>query len=254
MTMAQRSLLLGGDWNEPPDKPGRWSPRWIAERTGMKVYAPPRGKRGRIDFIITSAEIPDGLKRKAGGGSDHGLIWGTIHDPHSSKRLRVAIWNVERNRGQADQTEMLRFLVASGVELDIDVFLLQEVKGYRRVLAIPGYRTIQFDQPHGAWHNAILVREGLMITNARAKQMSPFGWFLKNGEEHSPTVTTLARIEGWLVVASVHEAVSVDWRGGRILGPARRVAVRIAAARGYVRLARRLSKWNRQSRTVRGIR
>lgn len=239
-----RSLLLAGDWNEPPDQPGRWSPLWIAERTGMRIHAPARGKRGRIDFFITNADVPAGVKREPGGGSDHGLIWATAHDPHSNRRLRVACWNVERDRTAAERMDMLAFLARAATKLHVDVFCLQEVKGYRSILRIPGFTTYQFDKPHGALHNAILVREGREVAGARARQMSPLGWIISTGQAHSPTVTTLARIDGWLVVGSVHEAVSVDWRGGRVVGPARRVAARIAAARGYVRLARRLRKWN----------
>lgn len=242
--LPARSLLLAGDWNEPPDSGGRYSPVWIAQQAGLRIYAPIRGKHGRIDFYMTNAEIPEGVKRRPGGGSDHGLIWADVLDPNSDERLRVACWNVERDRGQRERAEMLRFLNETADELAVDVFALQEVADYRKILAVPGFVTIQFVNPHGAWHNALLVRKTHDIDNARARQMSRLGWFISTGAPHSPTVTTLARIDDWLLVGSVHEPPTVDWKGGRIIGPARRVAARVTAARSYIRVAKRVRSWN----------
>lgn len=36
-------VLLAEDWNAVPSEPGRWSPRWVARRAGLRIAAPSKG-------------------------------------------------------------------------------------------------------------------------------------------------------------------------------------------------------------------
>lgn len=74
----QRALLLGGDRNATPGARGRYSPRWVADKTGLEVFAPDGpthgGTHGRtIDFALGRGVD---VRCKTGDryGSDHRLV------------------------------------------------------------------------------------------------------------------------------------------------------------------------------------
>lgn len=45
--------LVAGDWNEPPNTRGRWSPGWLAQQAGARCAAPDqKAGHGRIDWAM----------------------------------------------------------------------------------------------------------------------------------------------------------------------------------------------------------
>jgi endonuclease/exonuclease/phosphatase family metal-dependent hydrolase len=45
--------LVAGDWNEPPQTVGQWTPRWLARTTGSRLAVPTsREGHGRIDYAV----------------------------------------------------------------------------------------------------------------------------------------------------------------------------------------------------------
>jgi hypothetical protein len=246
---AAEHVIMGGDWNEPPTSTGRWSPRWIADATGQTIYPPPAGKHGRIDFLMTDLDF-ERVNRIPGGESDHGLILYDLQDPATGTRYRVAIWNVQVGRPARARAVMIDHLAEVARGFAVDVFLLQECSGYhsdlKRLAKATGY-TYVGSNVRGPWHNVTLVHRRTHVSGVRFKQMSRSGWRTRTGATHTPTYTTLCTLDRRIRVANVHEAVSVDWRDGRPVGPENRVRARIESAARLVAIGRRVRR-NRRRR------
>jgi endonuclease/exonuclease/phosphatase family metal-dependent hydrolase len=72
-----RPALIAGDFNEPADTSGRWSPRWIARHTGTHIWT-----TGGIDYVIGDRVKVTGMHNVADrGGSDHHARVFTVHPP-----------------------------------------------------------------------------------------------------------------------------------------------------------------------------
>jgi hypothetical protein len=70
-------VLVGGDWNEPADTRGRWSPRWVANHTGAHIWT-----TGGIDYVMGDRVKVTGVHNVADrGGSDHHARVFTVHPP-----------------------------------------------------------------------------------------------------------------------------------------------------------------------------
>jgi N-acetyl-anhydromuramyl-L-alanine amidase AmpD len=228
-------LLLGGDWNEGANSTGTHSPAWIAAQGGMKVYAPPPNRAGKvgIDYVLSSAPVTD-VKRVEETGSDHEPITFTVTHP-DGRTLRGGIFNVRRDRTLAEREQLHEWLDAR----DEDFWLLQEVRQYHDLLkSVGGYTAFTAREPAGAEHNAVLVRDGVTAADAKFRQTSGAGWFTKDGKQHDPTTVALVTLNGWLRVGSVHEVVSTDLRAGKWVGPVRRVAARVSSAQTLARIGR----------------
>ena len=239
---APPRLLVGGDWNQSPSHRGMYSPHWIARRAHLRTHAPARGKHGRIDFLMTNARVPH-LGRVSGGGSDHGLVRFRVEDPDSHQSLRGALWNVERDRGPQRQHVLARYLTRVTASRRLDFLLLQEAQQYHRLLAgIRGYQLVAKPGPRGARQQVILVRHGVHATQPRFTRMSVSGWRVVTGSRHRPAYTTFVTLDGWIRVASVHETVGVDWRYGRLDGPADRRRSRRGSALRLVAAAHQVAQ------------
>lgn len=233
---AAPRMLVGGDWNQPPSNKGAYSPHWIARRAQLRIHAPARGKHGRIDFLMSDARVPS-MTRFRGGGSDHGLVSFRVTGSQPGQSLHGALWNVERDRGPQRQHVLVRYLSRITRTRHLDFLLLQEAQQYHRALAgLRGYQLVAKPGPRGARQQVILVRRGIRTTQPRFTRMSVHGWRVVTGSRHRPAYTTFVTLDGWIRVASVHEAVGVDWRFGRLDGPADRrrsrrgSAIRLVAA------------------------
>lgn len=50
--------LAAGDWNEPPETSGRYSPQWIAAESRSLIWAPKRSTgHGRIDYVMARGAL-----------------------------------------------------------------------------------------------------------------------------------------------------------------------------------------------------
>lgn len=81
-----RARIAAGDWNEPPETRGAFSPRWIAGATGAEIDAPRDGSgHGRIDYVMSKGcDV-------VGAQVVHGLAERSDHDPvvfHVARRRR----------------------------------------------------------------------------------------------------------------------------------------------------------------------
>ena len=229
---APPRVLVGGDWNQSPANRGDFSPHWIARRADLRIHAPARGKHGRIDFLMSNTRVP-AVRRFRGGGSDHGLVSFRVRGPEPGQSLHGALWNVERDRGPRRRHVLARYLARITASRHLDFLLLQEAQQYHRLLShVRGYQLVARPAPTGARQQVILVRDGIRTTQPRFTRMSVHGWRVVTGSRHRPAYTTFVTLDGWIRVASVHETVGVDWRHGRLDGPAdRRLSRRGSAVR-----------------------
>lgn len=237
--------LIGGDFNEPPTSTGPHSPRWIADRTGGRITHGTPGRMGRIDFVISDAEVSPLRTWDAAHGSDHDVRYFTVYPTPASRRTLVgAIWNAERDRNPtAVRQEALRFIRDIGPHF----VLLQEVQQYHQALAtIPGY-TLWAEPGRGRNQNAILVRHGVKTHQFRVRRMAPWTWVTAAGKEHAPPYMPHIGLDGWLRVGSVHEMSKIDWRGGIMRGPWDRRRIRRTSSRRLVRWVElvRAGTWDR---------
>lgn len=245
MTTRNRNpiwLLLGGDWNEGADSQGRYSPAWLAAKTRMDIFTPQPGKRGHtgIDYILACMPVTD-MVRLSGGGSDHHAVLFKVHHPENTDIVFTGVtWNVMRDRTKESRAEMLEFIRAISAEHNVDFWLLQEMRQYHDLVrdAIDGFCFYGSKDPDGVEHNAILVRGTHLVSHVRFRLTSTIGWITITGASHDPSSVALATLNRWCRVGSVHEASSVDWRDGEMVGPPRRLVVRIQSVRSLKRIAR----------------
>jgi hypothetical protein len=129
------------------------------------------------------------------------------------------------------------------VHKSLGFVLLQEATDYVDALkGLPGCRLIA--PPGGHDETVILVDASVYPTDPGRVMLEPLGWVTAAGARAWPRTMVTCRLDGWLVVASVHFPPSVYWRHGRMYGPEHRV-------RAYRRCSRRLVRWiDRRKRSV----
>lgn len=155
----------------------------------------------------------------------------------STRVLRGGTWNVERDRRPAAVVTSVLGLLDSR---NLDFLCVQECSHYLEALRRrqSSYEVISFDSEPGRAESAIIVRRDVQHGKGYQVRATRSGWFTVRGGKTSPKYLTVTDIDG-LRVVSGHTAPSVKWRGGRILGPVRRVASMRQFARAVVRFARR---------------
>lgn len=235
------ALALLGDWNVPAHATGRWTTSWLADRAGLRVQSAGPGRHGDIDYIVSDAHASGAGRHDppgpAGSQSDHDVVTITLHDPdNEAPPLRLATWNMERDRSRALVRGQLRQVLAVHQP---DVLALQEAKQYheaiRTVARASGYKVLASEVP-GQWHNVLMVREELPTAGPLFVQLAPRGWETVAGPEHTPPTATSWRVS-WLRVVCVHMPPSVRWVKGLPVGPPLRVAALVASMRKLRRWA-----------------
>lgn len=234
-----KRLLYGGDWNARPGDPDRYRPRWIARhgrRRRLSVSSAGPGAFGDIDYVMSDAPVSR-IIRLGRHGSDHDLVMFIVHGP-GGKQLRGATWNLGEDRVP---WELAQTLAAVMRRYKLDFILLQEAVGY--IAAIRRLRThklIAFTAVPGESQNPILVRHDLEHTSGHTRRLSTNGWPLANGNLHAPLYATVAVLDGWLGVWSLHLPNFER-------GPAHAKAYRQAARRLRRRARRHLKSTRRRT-------
>jgi hypothetical protein len=241
--MSAAKVALFGDWNESPLTTGRYSPAWIAGETGLRTLHAGPGRHGNIDFALTNVRdtvcwrVGNGTRGKRERGSDHDAIVFVLEAPNGSK-LRVLLWNVQRDRSVNLALDQLAVLIAVH---EPDVIVLNEAAQYVTRLITRysrEWRIIAGDKQVNS-QNVLLIQTQ---RRERVVQLSEDGWTTVGGAEHGPIYSPFVLIDGWLHLGGVHMPPSVRWtRKGKGLpiGPPKRVATYVTAARKLVRMVRR---------------
>lgn len=222
-TTARRYAFLG-DWNESPSNHGTWTTNWLARNLRGHVEAPPKGKHGRIDHVVTNCDVLRHY-RIDGGGSDHGIIVAHIADPmNSRRRLAIMYWNVERDRNDEERKEMYRMISNVIREHNIDVVCLQETADYWEGMAsfFRGRGWAVVGSPDRIFrHNMIAVRSDHGVKDKENIQLSRHGWFLRsnNSITHAPTGSPFCTVDGWAYIGSIHMVAGVRIEAGKVKGP-----------------------------------
>ncbi len=158
--------------------------------------------------------------------------------------LRGGTWNVERDRKPAAVVASVFGLMNSR---QLDFLCIQECAGYldqlRRSSDGQDYQVIAFHDAPGKAESALIVRRDVDHGNGWQVRATRAGWFTVRGGKTPPKWLTAVRIAadlptGYLTIVSGHTAPSTTWRGGRLLGPVRRVASMRQFAKRCVKFAR----------------
>lgn len=135
-------------------------------------------------------------------------------------KLKGATYNVERDR---DPNQVRKWLGDFAKRNDLDFIQLQEINGYHKALEkIPGYHLVTFPKAKDHGESGILVKDDLLAKHATYIQ-GEGGWTTVRGGHAPPRAATAVQLAGWLKVVSVHQPPSVDWKGGKPVGPENRV-------------------------------
>lgn len=238
--MSLLTVVLG-DWNATPADRGRYTPTWIAKRSGLVLAATGPGKHGDIDYALTDARVRDKARHPAPGGdsrSDHDVIVYVLGK--APNQLRVATWNVLYGRDPRVVRKQVALVLT---QWNLDVLCLQEAADYHTELSkVPGYRMVAFPEP-GRWHQVVMVRDGVPVRRPKPVRLSPHGWRLVAGGSHSELWGTHLIVDSWLRVLDIHMPPSVNWRRGVIWGPPMRVAA-------YAAAAGKIPRWTRRHRRL----
>lgn len=228
------ALAMLGDWNCPAIVRGRYSPGWIAGRSGMRVVHAGPGRHGNIDYGLVRGASCMAVRHTPPAGADHDVI--VFRLSHGREHLRVGSWNVRYGRPPATvRAQVDKVLHAH----DLDVLVLQEAADYHQQLRlIPGYACLADERP-GMGHQVILMRYGHRMSHPKTIRTSPRGWTLVTGGRHRPLYVASMIVDDWLRIIDVHKPPSVRWRRGVPYGPPMRVAAYIASSRKLLRIARR---------------
>lgn len=153
--------------------------------------------------------------------------------PEPPTVLRVIDWNIKFGRVPAVVLAEVRALIEA---TNADVVTLQEVSGYDAILKqVTGYTVHQFHTAPGSDETAVLVRDGLEVTNPHAVQVSQDGYRRVTGKLTNPIWAPVVTVEGCTVIA-VHTPPTVQTAVQRAAAPNRFRAYRqiIASLRGLV--------------------
>lgn len=238
------ALTFVGDWNIPADAVGWRTTRWLAERAGMRIHAPARpGRHGSIDYGLSDARATQVMRHPPPQGasrSDHDYVTYTLNPPRGSGEapVKIATWNVRRDRSSAVVAAQVAQLLRTHRP---DVLCLQEARQYHAAIRMAGrqvgYRLTASTQP-GKWHNVILTSTERESGQPSWVRLSPRGWRVVTGGEHTPLWGTTLRV-AWVRVVCVHMPPSVRWVRGLPVGPPMRVAAMVAAVGKLKRWAAR---------------
>lgn len=155
----------------------------------------------------------------------------------SAQQLRGGTWNMERDRNEDAAATSALALMRSR---DLDFLCIQECAGYLEALRTWGgheFKVIAFTEDPGRGESALIIRADLAHGPGYQVRATRRGWFTVRGGKTPPKYLTTV-VVGGLRVVSGHTAPSVSWRGGRILGPVRRVASMRQFARAVVKFAK----------------
>lgn len=191
--MTYKPILIGGDWNAPPQLDARYRPKWIARKARLRIHHDGPGKFGNIDYCLTDADVRS-IKRMGAFGSDHDLvIWTTRHD---SLTLYGGTWNVLADRRPGEiADDVIRIMHHFG----LDYLLLQEVSPDTEdaIRARSRYKVL-------GNYNPIVVAAGVQSVQTNVWQLSSKGWPVSGNRMHAPVMGSTTLIEGVLRVVSVH--------------------------------------------------
>jgi hypothetical protein len=151
--------------------------------------------------------------------------------------MRGGTWNMERDRDEDAAAVSALALMRSR---ELDFLCVQECAGYLHALhtwAGPEFAVISFREDPGRAESALIVRADVEHAPGYQVKATRAGWITVRGGKTPPKYLTISVVAG-LRVVSGHTAPSVAWRGGRMLGPVRRVLSMRQFARACVRLAK----------------
>lgn len=148
-----------------------------------------------------------------------------------SKTLRGGTFNVEFGRDHKIVAEEVTTFLTKH---DLDFACLQEATEYFEVFKqIPGYDYIASKDSWGAQESTILVKSSLKQDKIRSVNYGD-GWYM--GKQHHPaTGQNQVRIDGWLLVRSLHVPSHSTWTNGKLTTqPVERRDDLVATAKGLV--------------------
>jgi hypothetical protein len=152
--------------------------------------------------------------------------------------MRGGTWNMLRDR---DPDAAAVSALAMMRSRDLDFLCVQECAGYiaaLRTWAGADFDVVAFHGAPGRAESALIVRAAVDHGPGYQVKATRAGWVTVRGGKTPPKYLTTVELENGLRVVSGHTAPSVKWRGGRILGPARRVLSMRQFARSVVRFAK----------------
>ncbi|MEO6203792.1 MAG: N-acetylmuramoyl-L-alanine amidase [Mycobacteriales bacterium] len=140
--------------------------------------------------------------------------------------LRVLSYNVKRPDAKRSASDIAKYLAGVLEQHHVDVAALQEVSACRTALrAIPGYTLREFDDRSGG-DNAILIRNGLGAGDGWDIEVPAVGgwWTAQRGGKMWGRSHVTVRVE-WCRITTVHFPPAIDFKAGKVIGPAIRAAV-----------------------------
>lgn len=149
--------------------------------------------------------------------------------------LRLGTFNMLRDRPDKRVRGDVRAILR---DHDLHALAWQEGHDYTDVLdKVPGYRNLVRTGVRGADQNGWLVREDVDARGLHVVDLGGDGWTTTTGHHHVGVVATAVLLDGWLRAVSLHLPPSVDWEGGRPVGPPERVDDYVANMRRLLRYA-----------------
>lgn len=196
-----------------------------------------------IDYGMTRGTRPRSVTAHGKRGSDHRLVVFVLDV--DGVRFRIGLWNLRHGR---DRGRVAKVAVRLLGLFDLDALALCEAQDYfaqlRRAARAAGHAMIGYDDPRGAAHQVILVRDGwsgrrwCSWTGARLWLMTRTGWLTAargkaTPPKWAPTVRLVVLGRSLRLVAG-HRPPTQRWRRGRMTGPVRRVIATRQHARNEV--------------------
>lgn len=184
-----------------------------------------------IDYGMTRGTRVVSCTAHGKRGSDHRLVIFVLDV--DGVRFRIGLWNLQHGRNRERVAKVAVRLLAL---FDLDALGLCEAQDYfgqlRRAARDRGAAMIGYNDPRGAAHQVILIRDGWGGTRfatwagARLWSMTRDGWLTARGKATPPKWAPRVRLivlGRSLVLAVGHRPPTQRWRRGRMTGPVRRV-------------------------------
>lgn len=174
-------------------------------------------------------------------GSDHRVV--VFDCLHGRKRLRIGLWNVERDRNRQLVVGQVHDVMALH---QLDALLVCEASDY--IAALRAERSLLVrptagvtSERSGSTETCIVVRPGVDVGSGWIVRLTRAGWITVRGGRTAPKWMPTVLLDGWLRVAVVHTPPSCRFRNGKHgpVGPVRRVAAYVALMRRVRTFARR---------------